>query len=439
MRTRAGLFFLTSMFLVGLLGVSEARGQAYCTSDADCSDGNVCTLDRCIANRCNNIPTVGAPCQLEDLCISGICGAVCIPQGPINCDDHNPCTVDNCDSSIGCTHQGTTCDDGNLCTIDTCTPSCLLEPCDGQPALSDTCAHQPVDCADADPCTLDRCDPSIGCTHQGTICDDGNPCTVDTCSSPGQCIHQSACDDGISCTKDLCEPSTGRCWHDPNGSCAENPRSVGYWQSACRGNGNHQDTITNADVSFIRASSRCELPIRIHSIDDVCQALSENGDEPCLRAEQEFVALALNLNHLRVSPSDGIDSRCSYNYTVRDAFAEAAVFVCNPPPGCLLEPCDVQPDFCGVAECESREINQGRALHLHGLVLSRLANGTVRLTWIPPVAGPDSLSTTPHRYRVWRATNASDPFVQIAEVTDPTFDDTAASGERLVYEVTPVW
>jgi hypothetical protein len=29
--------------------------------------------------------------------------------------------------------------------------------------------------------------------------------------------------------------------------------------------------------------------------------------------------------------------------------------------------------------------------------------------------------------------------VEIAEVADTTFDDTAADGERLIYDVTPVW
>jgi len=208
----------------------------------------------------------------------------------------------------------------------------------------------------------------------------------------------------------------------------------------CRGNGNHQDTITDSDVSFIRASSHCELPIRIHATDDVCRALSENGDEHCVRAEQEFIALALNLSHLRVSSSDGIDSRCrEYNRSVRDSFTEAASYICFPP-GCLFEPCDgLRPDACDIAECECKEINQGRALHVHALVVSRLANGTVRLTWIPPVADPDSLVTTPHRYRIWRGADASDLFVQIGEVSDPTFDDTTAVGERLVYDVTPVW
>jgi len=48
-------------------------------------------------------------------------------------------------------------------------------------------------------------------------------------------------------------------------------------------------------------------------------------------------------------------------------------------------------------------------------------------------------AAAPRRYRVWRATTANGPFVQIAEVTETAYDDADAASAPLVYDVTPVW
>src|SRR5262249_48570234 len=185
--------------LILMVAVAEARGQAYCSSTADCDDGNVCTLDLCDPDTgCSLLPGTGAPCQPDNRCLGpGRCSlGACAPTGfPLDCDDHNPCTVDGCDPATGCTHQGTTCDDGNPCTIDSCTPP-------------DTCVFMPLDCSD-----------------------------------------------GISCTVDSCDPATGACSHHETGSCTENPKTLGYWQRVCRGTGNTQDAITASDLSFLRANS----------------------------------------------------------------------------------------------------------------------------------------------------------------------------------------
>lgn len=228
-------------------------------------------------------------------------------------------------------------------------------------------------------------------------------------------------------------PRLGQCTYVDNGSCIENPKTLGYWQRVCRGNGNLEDAITDVDVSFMRANS-CGLPTIIHSVDDICRILGENQNDSCWKAEQEFIALNLNLSRRRVSFTQGIDSQCSAHTQVYQAYSEADVILCTdhvaPPTG------DAS---CDLAACECKEINQGRALHVHCLVVTRLANGTVRIAWIPPMADADDLSAQPRRYRVWRASAGSGPFVQIAEVPDPAFDDTAAIGVSLVYDVTPLW
>lgn len=486
MRSRPGVSFLFALTLVLIVAVAEARGQSSCTSNANCNDGNACTVDLCDPGTgCSHTPSTGNPCSDGNACTQfDLCSAgVCVPGAYLNCNDHNTCTDDSCDPSIGCVNVNNdtrSCSDDNICTNGDachggyCMPGAPVNcPDDGNPCTIELCEYigvfprgcihvaaigtscqpenrcyevgecgagvcipqgTPRSCDDSNPCTVDGCDYSTGCTHQGETCDDGNACTTDTCTLPDICSHQAAdCNDLNACTQDDCDPVTG-CSHLESGSCTENPKSVGYWQGVCRGNGNHRDSITDSDVNFIHAVG-C-TPYSVDSPDDICRILFLSDDENCHHADQEFLALALNLNHGRVSLSDGIDSRCGYQVTVAGAFADARRILCAHP--CFVEPCDVG-DTCELAECECREINQGRALHVHALVVSRLVSGAVRLSWIPPLGDADDLAATPRRYRVWRATDASGPFVEIAEVTEPAYDDTAASGERLVYDVTPVW
>jgi len=149
----------------------------------------------------------GFPCSDEDACTTNdACkDGVCI-GAPLNCDDSNPCTEDECTPVVGCTHQplsGVSCDDGNACTA-------------GDACNDGTCNGAPVDCNDWNHCTQDDCDPKAGCTHQpldGMLCDDGNACTAkDTCTS-GSCGGTTLnCDDGKQCTKDICDQIAG-CTH----------------------------------------------------------------------------------------------------------------------------------------------------------------------------------------------------------------------------------
>lgn len=154
-------------------------GPAYaqdCLSDADCDDGNPCTIDTCdpITRTCVHV-------LIPD----------CVPcQTASECDDGDPCTIDECI--------------GGLC-VNTPIPDCI--PC-----------QSPSDCDDGDPCTIDECingqcvfTPIAGCEPCLTAadCDDGNACTIDECIN-GQCVHTPVvCDDGDPCTTDLCDPASG--------------------------------------------------------------------------------------------------------------------------------------------------------------------------------------------------------------------------------------
>ena len=196
----------------------DSATQWSAPAGGECTDGDACTLEECL-------------------------GGVCTVMGAAVCDDANPCTVDTCDSAVGCEHAAADgpCDDGSSCTSgDACagsvcvgTPivckdgvSCTTDGCDP----TSGCHFAPSDelCEDGEPCTLDLCDPGVGClsTPVDLFCDDGAPCTDDLCNPllgcsaapvPGcvpdePCDTVADCDDGIACTTDGCAPDKG-CSH----------------------------------------------------------------------------------------------------------------------------------------------------------------------------------------------------------------------------------
>ena len=256
-----------------------------CKPWVNCDDSRICTVDKCtmpgevctwtvaegfclIHNVCRDAGEVaphnpcavcdpatpsewtlrddGAQCA-DDLCLEGfVCQAgECVGDGK-PCDDHNPCTVDACNPSVGCVAapgpDGEPCAPANACTL---AAQCLLGACVGAP----------LTCDDGDPCTSDNCHHTDGCVHKaqdGLSCDDGdacttpdlcldgecitgstaecdddNPCSIDTCSPMVGCVHlptqssccaglSSVCDDGSPCTDDLCDPDTLDCVHSFN-------------------------------------------------------------------------------------------------------------------------------------------------------------------------------------------------------------------------------
>jgi hypothetical protein len=176
----------------------------------NCDDGNSCTEDECApVVGCIHQPLSGVSCDdrnactSNDVCDSGVCSG-----GPVNCNDWNYCTLDDCDPKSGCTHQpldGILCDDGTACTTnDICS--------------NGRCVGNPLNCDDGNPCTKDVCDQIVGCTHQllhEVPCDDGNACTAKDACNNGTCIGTHLnCDDGNACTEDGCDPKTG-CIHKP--------------------------------------------------------------------------------------------------------------------------------------------------------------------------------------------------------------------------------
>ena len=183
----------------------ECKGGA----PLDCDDDNPCTADQCETGQgCVHAPTDGSctddnPCTLGDYCSGGLCKST----GIDTCDDGNPCTDDSCALDVGCQHVNNTagCDDGDACTVaDTC--------------KSGACQGVEADCDDDNVCTDDYCIPSEGCVYLNNYndCDDGNECTEGDKCVAGVCEGQASnCDDGNLCTNDSCDPTSG-CVFAPN-------------------------------------------------------------------------------------------------------------------------------------------------------------------------------------------------------------------------------
>jgi photosystem II stability/assembly factor-like uncharacterized protein len=239
-----------------------------CTTNADCDDGNPCTVDTCNAatGMCTSTQAPdgqacedGNPCTVGSTCVNGACGVA------VNCNDGNPCTTDSCNAATGgCVNSPVACDDGNPCTTDSCTAAsghCVFTPTVGAPCnTGDLCTNGGIcsttpgnptpscvgspKCDDGNSCTADHCNPATGaCSNPPILCDDGNPCTADSCQG-GTCVSvavSGACDDGNrctigdtcvlgpagsvcqgtavncndsnACTTDSCDPVTGGCVH----------------------------------------------------------------------------------------------------------------------------------------------------------------------------------------------------------------------------------
>jgi len=174
--------------------------------EATCNDSNPCTVDVCLGlEGCSYEPDDTSPCDdgtgctLNDRCEDG----VCVGDVLLECDDNNPCTIDNCDPEAGCSyeHAVADCDDGNACTT---VDQCIAGTCSGAGQLA---------CDDNNPCTADSCDQTNGCvaTPKEGTCTDGNVCTPNDNCQNGECVGSGelACNDNSECTVDYCNPVTG--------------------------------------------------------------------------------------------------------------------------------------------------------------------------------------------------------------------------------------
>jgi len=443
-----------------------------------CDDGNPCTDDSCdtvlgcVHTNNSNACDDGSACTDHDTCGGGTCNG-----GSAHvCNDGNACTDDTCDSGTGCvfTNNSASCDDGNACTTgDTCGGG----TCNG---------GGPLACNDGNACNgVETCNPGSGCVPGvALVCNDGNACTDDSCNPGSGCVYTNntnACDDGNACTTvdacsggscvgsvpvvcsaadqchvvGVCSPGTGTC-SNPNqpdgttcndgnpgtandacqgGTCvggsscnsSNDPKTHGWYHSLCTSGGHSGDSITNADAACVSAMTSTFAGV--HTAADVCDVLdpSHHNNSTCSKAEDELMALALNICKQRLCPSQGIDGSCTGASTVGGALHNADVLLANA---------NRSNNDCSQADCTAQDVNTGHGLEFDTLSLRR-EGGNVRLNWIAPTL--DNGSGTPSSYKIWRRPMGSMvPFVQIGTTTGTTFLDQTAGTAAWQYDLTSV-
>ncbi len=150
--------------------------------------------------------------------ISAAQGAACWSQ--LNAIMDNPCALDNGSCSDRCLYLGPGARECVECTDDSdCAGNANGSVCDPSTHVYVECRSE-ADCDDGNPCTVDQCDVAGACGHdaqalEATPCDaDGDACTsVDLCTS-GTCTPGVAtqCEFGAcSSTTGLCPPSPYAC------------------------------------------------------------------------------------------------------------------------------------------------------------------------------------------------------------------------------------
>ena len=169
-----------------------------CTSDLDCNEGDLCTIDKC----------GGTP-------------KICT-YAPKDCEDNNPATIDGCNMGE-CQHTPTTaCKSGD----NYCPTGCNAQIDTDCPQLEKDNCNSNKDCEDNNPCSTDLCEGNPkGCNHvPKNGCSFGNQCVdygsretmgdiPQYCNKFGKWDNQklinSLCDENYECVTNTC--SQGKC------------------------------------------------------------------------------------------------------------------------------------------------------------------------------------------------------------------------------------
>jgi hypothetical protein len=240
-----------------------------CTTNADCVDGNVCTLDTCdtVTGLCVHPPNPdtnqtcgGAPsglCDAQNTCagIAAICAEHVQPAGTVCnaaagvCDVAEVCdgTSPNCPANVFAA-AGTACgspSDTECDNPDTCNGAGACSP--NNEAAGFACGTQGVECQNND-----ACDSSGACTDNGNAAN-GTACgsSADTeCSNPDTC-QAGACSPNNEAAGFACGTQGVECQN--NDACDSS--------GACTDNGN----AANGTACGSSADTECSNP-------DTCQA-----------------------------------------------------------------------------------------------------------------------------------------------------------------------
>ena len=231
-----------------------AACKTNCTSNADCTMGNLCLNNKCgsplpdgsvcsTAGQCNSGNCVDGVC-CTTACSAGACDACSVAAGGVKdgtcalltgntCDDGMACTqADTCAAgvcagavmcaAVDACHTAGACDAAGACTTPIAIDGSACDDSNGC-TQADTCAAGkcsggiPVVCAALDTChDVGTCDQKLGaCSNpakeNGASCDDGDICTTDSCmggvctaGAAMPCPEPDACHTGGTCMKGVC-------------------------------------------------------------------------------------------------------------------------------------------------------------------------------------------------------------------------------------------
>jgi len=312
-------------------GVCEGTGATCCTKadlDQYCKPPTACSVAQCTPSKspkdggCSFVPLeCGAG---SNLCFNNYCDPArngCVAD-PVDCSDGNPCTVDTCDSKLGCQHKVDNCNDNNMCTSDTC-------------SSTSGCVNIPIVCDDRNNCTKDTCAPATGCLYQplftpeckNVTCDDRDPCTINGYTLPDAKGNRNCTFTPMNCSIDPCNPMTCK-----NGSCVSAPLDC-----------NDGNPCTVDAMECINGTATCT-----HTNNNT---ICNDPNDVCTNyfCDSTFPTLA--------KACQGTPVNCTPNLCQTNA-------TCDKKQGCQFSPrvCPSTGDFCMIPGCDTLYgcINQTR-------------------------------------------------------------------------------
>lgn len=276
-----------------------------CSTNAECSDDNVCTNDICSSGACshsNNTASCsdGNACTVGDSCSAGSCHSGSAPDCSNAGDQCNTASCDPSGLEGNCSIQtprpnGTTCNDDLFCTVnDVCTGGVCSGDAKDCSSSSDQCNTGVCD-EDADSCTAEPVADGTGC-DDGLYCSVNDACTSGVCGGSDRDCSQSAdqcnsascnedaneclpvplpdgtgCEDGQFCTvADSCTA----------GLCGGTPRDCSGHSDQCH-NGTCDEEANECMATPLADGSSCDDELYC-TVDDACQnGICEGSPRDC--------------------------------------------------------------------------------------------------------------------------------------------------------------